>query len=190
MEAVWCAKTPKPITNCCRTVIRSMICSFAHAADAVITTSCRRWSTRFIPCQRSLTPSIRRYEHNGHWLEITPSVKLATICDIGHPDLLHLSNFMDETQSGRGHRLREYFYQLAELAGVRQPRDCRQRTTKALREAIEPPGGTRISCKYSHCGEVKNSTVLGLIDCSALHPAHARPRWPVALVRGCISDCA
>ena len=45
-------------------------------------TSCPRWSIHFIRSAKKPETSVRRYEHNGNWLEITPSVKgLATIYD-------------------------------------------------------------------------------------------------------------
>jgi len=35
---------------------------------------------------------IRRYEHNGSWLEISRASGLATILRQGHPDLLHFTD--------------------------------------------------------------------------------------------------
>jgi len=63
-------------------------------ADAVLKDLMPQMEHPFYALSKKPETSIRRYEHNGNWIEITPSVKgLATIYD---KDILHLADH-DET---------------------------------------------------------------------------------------------
>ena len=51
-------------------------------SDAVLKDVMQHMERPFYSLSKKPDTSVRRYEHNGHWLEITPSVKgLATIYD-------------------------------------------------------------------------------------------------------------
>ena len=77
-------------------------------ADAVLKDIMPQMEHPFYSLSKKPETKIRRYEHNGNWLEITPSVKgLATIYD---KDILIycISQIVEKLKRGEpvGHRLR------------------------------------------------------------------------------------
>jgi plasmid replication initiation protein len=115
-------------------------------ADAVFKDLMPLMEHPFYSLSKKPETSIRRYEHNGNWVEITPSVKgLATIYD---KDVLIycISQLMEKQKRGEpiGPRLRINSRDLLVFTN----RGTTGRDYDAIREAIDRLAGTRI--KYQH----------------------------------------
>ena len=70
-------------------------------ADAVLKDIMPQMEHPFYALSKKPDTSVRRYEHNGNWLEVVPSVKgLGDDLRQRHIDLLHLADH-GENQRGR-----------------------------------------------------------------------------------------
>src|ERR1700733_10889879 len=112
-------------------------------ADAVLKDLIPQLEHPFYSLSKKPETAIRRYEHNGNWLEITPSVKgLATIYD---KDILIycISQLIEKLKRNEavGPRLRINSRDLLVFTN----RGTAGRDYDALREAIDRLAGTRIS---------------------------------------------
>ena len=112
---------------------------------------------------------IRRYEHNGNWLEITPSVKgLATIYD---KDILIycISQLMAalKREEPVSKRVRINSRELLMFTN----RGTGGKDYTALREAIERLAGTRIATNIK-TGDEEQYDTFGLIDASSIRREH------------------
>jgi plasmid replication initiation protein len=123
----------------------------------------------FFSLSKKPDTSIRRYEHNGHWLEITPSVKgLATIYD---KDILIycISQLMEKVKADEpiGPRVRINSHDLLVFVN----RGTAGKDYKALQEAIDRLAGTRISTNIL-TGEEEQYDNFGLIDAASIRRKH------------------
>jgi plasmid replication initiation protein len=113
--------------------------------------------------------AIRKYEHNGNWLQITPSVKgLATIYD---KDILIycISQIMEKLKRKESvsQRVRITSYDLLVFTN----RGTSGRDYDALCEAIDRLEGTRITTNI-RTGDEEQRDSFGLIDASAIRRKH------------------
>jgi plasmid replication initiation protein len=113
--------------------------------------------------------SIRRYEHNGNWLQIVPSVKgLATIYD---KDILIycISQLMEKLKRNEkvGPRVRISSHDLLVFTN----RGTAGKDYKALCEAIDRLAGTRITTNI-RTGEEEQTDSFGLIDAASIRRKH------------------
>src|ERR1700722_5643728 len=111
-------------------------------ADAVLKDIIPQMEHPFYSLSKKPETKIRRYEHNGNWLEITPSVKgLATIYD---KDILIycISQLMEKLKGGEkiGPRLRIAGHDLLIFSN----RGTAGKDYDALCEALDRLEGTRI----------------------------------------------
>jgi hypothetical protein len=120
---------------------------------------------------------IRRYEHNGNWLQIIPSVKgLATIYD---KDILIycISQLMGKLNRGEpvGPRVRITSYDLLVFTN----RGTSGKDYDALCEAIDRLAGTRITTNIQ-TGDEEQRDSFGLIDAASIRRKHGldgRLQW-------------
>ena len=108
---------------------------------------------------------LRRYEHNGNWIEITPSIKgLATIYD---KDLLIycVSQLMDK--KARGARLSKRVRINSHELLIFSNRGTSGRDYMALQDALDRIRGTVIKTNISTGGEQQTDT-FGLIESSSV----------------------
>jgi plasmid replication initiation protein len=138
-------------------------------ADAVLKDIMPQMEHPFYSLSKKPDTSIRRYEHNGHWLEITPSVKgLATIYD---KDILIycISQLMEKLKQGEpiGQRVRINSRELLVFVN----RGTAGKDYKALQEAIDRLAGTRISTNI-RTGNAEQYDNFGLIDAASIRRTH------------------
>jgi plasmid replication initiation protein len=138
-------------------------------ADAVLKDIMPQMEHPFYSLSKKPDTSIRRYEHNGHWLEITPSVKgLATIYD---KDILIycISQLMEKLKRGEsiGPRVRINSHELLIFVN----RGTAGKDYKALQEAIDRLAGTRISTNI-RTGNTEQYDNFGLIDAASIRRTH------------------
>jgi len=138
-------------------------------ADAVFKDLMPSLEHPFYSLSKKPETSIRRYEHNGNWLEITPSVKgLATIYD---KDVLIycISQLIEKLKRGEpvGPRLRINSRDLLVFTN----RGTTGRDYDALREAIDRLAGTRISTNI-RTGDEEQTDSFGLIDAASIRRKH------------------
>lgn len=134
-------------------------------ADAVFKDLMPMMEHPFYSLSKKPETTIRRYEHNGNWLEITPSVKgLATIYD---KDVLIycISQLMEKLKRGDevGPRLRINSRDLLVFTN----RGTTGPEYEALREAIDRLAGTRISTNI-RTGDEEQIDAFGLIDAASI----------------------
>ena len=130
-------------------------------ADAVLKDIMPQMEHPFYSLSKKPETSIRRYEHNGNWLEITPSVKgMATIYD---KDILiyAISQIMAKLNQGE-HVSRNVRINCHELLMFTN-RGTAGKDYHALIEAIDRLAGTRISTNIAH-GDEEQYDNFGLID--------------------------
>lgn len=130
-------------------------------ADAVLKDIMPQMEHPFYSLSKKPETAIRRYEHNGNWLEITPSVKgLATIYD---KDVLiyAISQIMAKLNRGESvdRRIRINCHELLMFTN----RGVSGKDYNALCEAIDRLAGTRISTNISS-GDEEEYNNFGLID--------------------------
>lgn len=130
-------------------------------ADAVLKDIMQQMEHPFYSLSKKPDTAIRRYEHNGGWLEITPSVKgLATIYD---KDILIycISQIMSKLKRGEpvSPRVRITVRDMLIFAN----RGTSGPEYDALEEAIDRLAGTRISTNIQSNGEEEFGN-FGLID--------------------------
>lgn len=131
-------------------------------ADAVLKDIMPQMEHPFYTLSKKPDTAIRRYEHNGNYVEITPSVKgIATIYD---KDVLVycISQLMAKLQKGEAitsPRIRITSHDLLKFAN----RGTSGREYAALSEALDRLAGTRIKTNIQTGGEVQTRN-FGLID--------------------------
>jgi len=138
-------------------------------ADAVLKDLIPQMEHPFYSLSKKPETAIRRYEHNGNWLEIVPSVKgLATIYD---KDILIycISQLMEKLKRNEpvGHRVRITSHDLLVFTN----RGTAGKDYKALCEALDRLAGTRIKTNI-RTGEEEQLDSFGLIDASSIRRKH------------------
>jgi plasmid replication initiation protein len=138
-------------------------------ADAVLKDLIPQMEHPFYSLSKKPETAIRRYEHNGNWLEITPSVKgLATIYD---KDILIycVSQVIEKLKRGEpvGPRLRINSRDLLVFTN----RGTTGREYSALCEGIDRLAGTRIKTNI-RTGDEEQEDSFGLIDAASIRRKH------------------
>jgi plasmid replication initiation protein len=138
-------------------------------ADAVLKDVMPQMEHPFYSLSKKPETSIRRYEHNGQWLQVTPSVKgLATIYD---KDVLIycISQIMAKIKAGEPVSKRVQINSRDLL--VFTNRGTAGKDYEALQEAIERIRGTTISTNI-RTGTEEQTDTFGLIDASSIRRKH------------------
>jgi Replication initiator protein A len=138
---------------------------FCDVADAVLKDLIPQMEHPFYALSKKPDTAIRRYEHNGNWLQIIPSVKgLATIYD---KDVLiyAISQLMEKMKRGEpvSSRLRITSYELLIFTN----RGTAGKDYDALCEAIDRLAGTRITTNI-RTGDEEQRDSFGLIDAASI----------------------
>src|SRR5215469_12723508 len=138
-------------------------------ADAVLKDLIPQMEHPFYALSKKPETTVRRYEHNGNWLKIVPSVKgLATIYD---KDILIycISQLMEKLKRGEdvGPRLRITSYDLLVFTN----RGTAGKDYEALCEAIDRLAGTRITTNI-RTGDEEQTDSFGLIDAASIRRKH------------------
>src|SRR6202044_1737390 len=146
-------------------------------ADAVLKDLIPQMEHPFYSLSKKPDTAIRKYEHNGNWLEIVPSVKgLVTIYD---KDILIycISQIMEKLKRKEkvSQRVRITSYDLLVFTN----RGTSGRDYDALCEAIDRLAGTRITTNI-RTGEEEQRDSFGLIDAASIRRKHGldgRLQW-------------
>jgi plasmid replication initiation protein len=146
-------------------------------ADAALKDLIPQMEHPFYSLSKKPDTAIRKYEHNGNWLEIVPSVKgLATIYD---KDILIyvISQIMEKLKREEkvSQRVRITSYDLLVFTN----RGTSGRDYDALCEAIDRLAGTRITTNI-RTGEEEQRDSFGLIDAASIRRKHGldgRLQW-------------
>ena len=146
-------------------------------ADAALKDLIPQMEHPFYSLSKKRDTGIRKYEHNGNWLEIVPSVKgLATIYD---KDILIycVSQIMEKLKRKEkvSPRVRITSYDLLVFTN----RGTSGRDYEALCEAIERLAGTRITTNI-RTGDEEQRDSFGLIDAASIRRKHGldgRLQW-------------
>lgn len=138
-------------------------------ADAVLKDVMPQMEHPFYSLSKKPETSIRRYEHNGQWVQVVPSVKgLATIYD---KDILIycISQIMAKLNNGEpvSKRVRINSRDLLIFAN----RGTAGKDYEALQEALERIRGTTISTNI-RTGDEEQTDTFGLIDASSIRRKH------------------
>ena len=138
-------------------------------ADAVLKDLIPQMEHPFYSLSKRPETAVRRYEHNGNWLEIIPSVKgQATIYD---KDILIycISQLMEKLKRNEpvGHRVRITSRDLLVFTN----RGTAGKDYTALCEAIDRLAGTRIKTNI-RTGEEEQLDNFGLIDTGSIRRKH------------------
>lgn len=138
-------------------------------ADAVLKDVMAHMEHPFYSLTKKPETAVRRYEHKGHWLEVTPSVKgLATIYD---KDILIycISQIMAKIKQGEpvSKRVRINSRELLIFTN----RGTSGRDYTALVEALDRLEGTRIRTNIV-TGDEEQIDGFGLIDASSIRRKH------------------
>src|ERR1700688_2210403 len=138
-------------------------------SDAVLKDLIPQMEHPFYSLSKKPETKIRRYEHNGSWLEIIPSVKgLATIYD---KDILIycVSQVMEQLKRNEpvGQRVRITSYDLLVFTN----RGTAGKDYNALCEAIDRLAGTRITTNI-RTGDEEQTDSFGLIDAASIRRKH------------------
>lgn len=138
-------------------------------ADAVLKDVMAQMEHPFYSLSKKPETTIRRYEHNGNWLQVTPSVKgLATIYD---KDILIycISQIMAKLKSGEkvSPRVRVNSRELLVFTN----RGTSGRDYQALQESLERIRGTTISTNI-RTGDEEQIDTFGLIESSSIRRKH------------------
>ena len=138
-------------------------------ADAVLKDLIPQMEHPFYSLSKKPETTIRRYEHNGNWLEIVPSVKgLATIYD---KDILIycISQIMEKLKRNEpvGPRVRITSHDLLVFTN----RGTAGKDYEALCEAIDRLAGTRITTNI-RTGDEEQRDSFGLIDAASIRRKH------------------
>jgi plasmid replication initiation protein len=138
-------------------------------ADAVLKDLIPQMEHPFYSLSKKPETAIRKYEHNGNWLQIIPSVKgLATIYD---KDILIycISQLMEIQKRGDpvGPRLRITSYDLLKFTN----RGTAGKDYEALCEAIDRLAGTRITTNI-RTGDEEQRDSFNLIDAASIRRKH------------------
>lgn len=138
-------------------------------ADAVLKDMMAHMEHPFYSLSKKPETNIRRYEHNGSWIEITPSVKgLATIYD---KDILIycISQIMAKLKAGEAVSPRVRINSRDLL--IFTNRGTSGRDYMALVEALDRLEGTRIRTNI-RSGDEEQLDGFGLIDASSIRRKH------------------
>lgn len=138
-------------------------------ADAVLKDFVQEMEHPFYSLSKKPETNIRRYEHNGNWLEITPSVKgLATIYD---KDILIycISQIMTKINEGKEVSQRVRINSRDFLIFANRGTGGREYT--ALCEAVNRLQGTSISTNI-RTGDEEQYDTFNLIDASSIRRKH------------------
>jgi len=146
-------------------------------ADAALKDLIPQMEHPFYSLSKKPDTAIRKYEHNGNWLEIVPSVKgLATIYD---KDVLIycVSQIMEKLKRKEkvSQRVRITSYDLLVFTN----RGTSGRDYDALCEAIDRLAGTRITTNI-RTGDEEQRDSFGLIDAASIRRKHGldgRLQW-------------
>lgn len=138
-------------------------------ADAVLKDVMPQMEHPFYSLSKKPETNIRRYEHNGNWVEIIPSVKgLATIYD---KDILIycISQVMHALKEGKdvSRRVRINSRDLLVFTN----RGTAGKDYHSLIQAIDRLAGTRISTNI-HTGDEEQYDSFGLIDAASIRRKH------------------
>jgi plasmid replication initiation protein len=138
-------------------------------ADAILKDIWHQMEHPFYSLSKKPETKVRRYEHNGNYLEITPSVKgLATIYD---KDILIycISQVMEKIKRGEpvGQRLRITSHDLLVFTN----RGTSGKDYDAMCEGIDRLAGTRITTNI-RTGEEEQRDSFNLIDASSIKRKH------------------
>jgi plasmid replication initiation protein len=138
-------------------------------ADAALKDLIPQMEHPFYSLSKKRDTAIRKYEHNGNWIQIVPSVKgLATIYD---KDILIycISQIMEKLKRNEAvsQRVRITSYDLLVFTN----RGTSGRDYDALCEAIDRLAGTRITTNI-RTGEEEHRDSFGLIDAAAIRRKH------------------
>lgn len=138
-------------------------------ADAVLKDVIQHLEHPFYSLSKKPETAVRRYEHNGNWIEITPSIKgLATIYD---KDILIycISQIMAKLKKGEAVSNRVKINSRDLL--IFTNRGTSGRDYAALIEALDRLEGTRIRTNIV-TGDEEQSDGFGLIDASSVRRQH------------------
>ena len=138
-------------------------------ADAVLKDVMPQMEHPFYSLSKKPETTIRRYEHNGQWLQVTPSVKgLATIYD---KDILIycISQIMAKLKNGEAVSKRVRIKSRDLL--VFSNRGTSGKDYQALQDALERIRGTTISTNIC-TGDIEQTDTFGLIDASSIRRKH------------------
>lgn len=138
-------------------------------ADAVLKDVMQHMEHPFYSLSKKPEMAVRRYDHNGNWVEIKPSYKgLATIYD---KDILIycISQIMHKIREGEAvsRRVRINTHDLLIFTN----RGTAGKDYAALVEAIDRLSGTRISTNI-RTGEEEQYDTFGLIDAASIRRKH------------------
>ncbi len=138
-------------------------------ADAVLKDLIPQMEHPFYSLSKKPETAIRKYEHNGNWLQIIPSVKgLATIYD---KDILIycISQLMERLKRNEpvGPRIRITSYDLLIFTN----RGTSGKDYDALCEALDRLAGTRITTNIC-TGEEEQRDSFGFIDAASIRRKH------------------
>lgn len=138
-------------------------------SDAVLKDVMQHMEHPFYSLSKKPETTIRRYEHNGSWIEITPSVKgLATIYD---KDILIycISQIMAKLKEGEkvSQRVRINSHELLIFTN----RGTSGKDYSALAEALSRLAGTQISTNI-RAGDEEQFDTFGLIDAASIRRKH------------------
>jgi hypothetical protein len=162
-------KTPNPDEHLLSAKHGGRDLFICDVADAVLKDLIPQMEHPFYSLSKKPETSIRRYEHNGNWLQIVPSVKgLATIYD---KDILIycISQLMEKLKRNEpvGPRVRITSYDLLVFTN----RGTAGKDYSALCEAIDRLAGTRITTNI-RTGEEEQTDSFGLIDAASIRRKH------------------
>ncbi len=130
-------------------------------ADAVLKDIMPQMEHPFYSLSKKPDTQIRRYEHNGSWLEITPSVKgMATIYD---KDILIYAISQIVAKLNRGEKIQQRVKINCHEVLMFTNRGTAGKDYLSLIEAIDRLAGTRISTNIS-AGDEEEYNNFGLID--------------------------
>ena len=134
-------------------------------ADAVLKDIMQQMEHPFYSLSKKPETSIRRYEHNGNWLEVTPSVKgLATIYD---KDILIYCISQIIAKLKRGEQVSQTVQINSRDLLIFTNRGTAGKDYKAMCEALDRLAGTRISTNI-RSGDEEQFTTFGLIESAGL----------------------
>ncbi len=138
-------------------------------ADAVLKDIMPQMEHPFYSLSKKPDTSIRRYEHNGNWLEITPSVKgLATIYD---KDILIYCISQIMAKLKRGEEISRRVWITSRDFLIFTNRGTGGKDYQALCESIARLAGTQITTNIK-TGDEEEQDVFSLIDAASIRRKH------------------
>ena len=163
------SKTPKKEASLIQDRYPQADLFICDVADAVLKDIMPEMEHPFYSLSKKPETAIRRYEHNGNWLEITPSVKgLATIYD---KDILiyAISQLMAKFNQGEEiePRIRLNTHDLLKFTN----RGTAGKDYQAICDAVARLGGVRISTNIK-TGDIEQFDEFGLIESSSIRRKH------------------